>query len=133
LFFAGCFVAAFFAGVTVLRRIRRLGVCLVVGLGWGSVGGVGMAPSAAEEATREACDAGIAAARGLAAALPNEDVSRYFAERHLQQAVVEGGNGEFDDCLEQVAQATDEVRERRHSLAPGERLKILQADEVPPR
>jgi hypothetical protein len=100
---------------------------------WSAVAIAGMAPSTAEEATREACDAGIESARGLAAALPNEDVSRYFAERHLQQAVVEGGNGEFDDCLEQVAQATDEVRERRHALPPGERLKILQADEVPPR
>jgi hypothetical protein len=116
-----------------LRRIRCLDVCLVAGLVWSAAALVGTAPSAAEEATREACDAGIAAAQGLAAALPDEDVSRYFAERHLQQAVVEGGNGEFDDCLEQVAQAADEVRERRHALPPGERLKILRADEVPPR
>jgi ATP:corrinoid adenosyltransferase len=87
----------------------------------------------AEEPTREACDAAVAQARVLAAALPAEDVSRYFAERDLQQALVEAGNGEFDDCLEAVARATDELRERRHTLQPGERLNVLQSNEVPPR
>lgn len=88
---------------------------------------------AEEEPTQEACDAGVEAARGLLAALPADDGSRYVAERHLHQALVEAGNGEFDDCLAAVARATDEIRERRHTLAPGERFKVLQADEVPPR
>jgi ATP:corrinoid adenosyltransferase len=88
---------------------------------------------AAEEPTRQACDAAVAEARGMAAALPADDVSRYFAERDLQQALVEAGNGEFDDCLEAAARATDELRHRRHTLQPGERLNVLQPNEVPPR
>jgi hypothetical protein len=43
--------------------------------------------------------------------------------------MVEAGNGEFDDCLEAAARATDEVRQRRHTLQPGEKLKILRPDE----
>ena len=42
--------------------------------------------------------------------LPADDLSRYFAERNLQQAMVEAGNGEFDDCLEMAERATDEVQ-----------------------
>jgi len=84
-----------------------------------------------DEPTRETCDAAVAEARAQAATLPADDVSRYFAERDIQQAVVEAGNGEFDDCLERVASARLELRERHHSLQPGERLKVLRADEVP--
>jgi len=86
-----------------------------------------------DEPTRETCDAAVAAARAQAAALPADDVSRYFAERDIQQALVEAGNGEFDDCLEKVESATLELRERHHSLQPGERLDILGAHELPPR
>lgn len=68
-------------------------------------------------------------ARSLALALPPGDLTRYFAERHLHQAMIEAGNGEFDECLEWVARATDEVKERRHELQPGETLKILRAEE----
>ena len=73
--------------------------------------------------------AAVEQARSLAAALPSGDISRYFAERDLHQAMIEAGNGEFDDCLEFAARATEEVRELRHTLQPGERLKILQPDE----
>ena len=73
----------------------------------------------------------MALARAQAAALPADDLSRYFAERDLHQALVEAGNGEFDDCLDAAARATEEMRERRHTLQPGERLKILQPDELP--
>ncbi|MGC2779536.1 MAG: hypothetical protein WA418_28250 [Bradyrhizobium sp.] len=86
-----------------------------------------------QEPTREICDAAVAEARALAAALPADDVSRYFAERDIQQALVEAGNGEFDDCLEKVESAKLELRERHHSLKPGERLDILGAHEVPSR
>ncbi|GLH76065.1 hypothetical protein SSBR45G_09730 [Bradyrhizobium sp. SSBR45G] len=86
-----------------------------------------------EEPTQETCDAAVAEARALAASLPADDVSRYFAERDIQQALVEAGNGEFDDCVEKAEQAALEVRERPHSLKPGERLNILRADELPPR
>ncbi|MFC5321259.1 hypothetical protein [Bradyrhizobium oligotrophicum] len=86
-----------------------------------------------EEPTRESCEAAVAEARTLAAGLPADDVSRYFAERDIQQALVEAGNGEFDDCVEKAERAALEVRERPHSLKPGERLNILRADEMPPR
>ena len=65
----------------------------------------------------------------MAAALPADDLSRYFAERHLHQSMVEAGNGEFDECLEYAERATDEVREHRHTLQPGETFKVLQPHE----
>ena len=86
-----------------------------------------------EEPTQETCDAAVAKARAQAAALPVDDVSRYFAERDIQQALVEAGNGEFDDCVEKAERAMLEARERPHSLERGERLNILGAHEVPPR
>jgi hypothetical protein len=92
---------------------------------------LGCINAAAEEPTREACTAAVEQARSVAAALPADDASRYFAERDLHQALVEAGNGEFDECLDAVARATDELRERRHQLKPGERLNVLRPDEVP--
>jgi cellobiose-specific phosphotransferase system component IIA len=71
----------------------------------------------------------VGEARTLAATLPAGDLSRYFAERDLQQALTEAGNGEFDDCLEWVARAKEEVQERHHTLQPGETLKVRPADE----
>jgi len=71
----------------------------------------------------------MATARKLAEALPADDPSRYFAERYLQQAATEIGNGETDECREFVGQAMDEVKEHRHTLAPGEKLHILRPDE----
>lgn len=91
------------------------------------------APDAAvptpDEPTREDCNAAVAEARALAATLPTDHLSRYFAERHLHQALVEAGNGEFDECFDMAARASDEVRERRHELRPGEKLKVLGPDE----
>ncbi|WP_347379589.1 hypothetical protein [Bradyrhizobium sp. STM 3843] len=117
----------------ILSRIDRLGFCLLV-TGVCSLVLIGGArPASAEEPTREACEAAVAEARGLAATFPADDISRYFAERHLHQALVEAGNGEFDDCLEAVERATVELREHRHALKPGERLNVLQANELPPR
>jgi hypothetical protein len=71
----------------------------------------------------------VAAARKLAEQLPSGDASRYFAERDLQQAMTEAGNGEFDDCLEWAEQATVEVKEHRHTLKPGETLNVRPAEE----
>jgi hypothetical protein len=85
--------------------------------------------SPAAEPTRENCVVAVEQARSLATALPSGDISRYFAERDLHQAMVEAGNGEFDDCLELAARATEEVQQLRHTLQPGEKLKVLQADE----
>jgi hypothetical protein len=87
------------------------------------------ASPASVEPTREDCEAAVEQARALSAALPADDPSRYFAERDLHQAMVEAGNGEFDDCLEMAERATDEVREHRHVLCPGETLKVLRPDE----
>jgi len=43
--------------------------------------------------------------------------------------MIEAGNGEFDDCLEFAERAVVEVKELRHTLRPGETLKILRANE----
>lgn len=67
--------------------------------------------------------------RKLAQALPEGDLSRTFAERHLLQAQVEADNREFDDCIEWAERAIDEAKERRHALQPGEKLDVRRADE----
>jgi hypothetical protein len=111
-----------------LFRITFCALSLLAGVGC-AVAAPGVAASALGEPTREDCNAAVAEARALAAALPADHLSRYFAERHLLQALAEAGNGEFDECLDMAARASDEVRERRHELRPGERLKVLGADE----
>src|ERR1700730_15482351 len=75
------------------------------------------------------CQTVVEAARSLTETLPADDLSRRAAESDLAQAMVEAGNGEFDDCLEFAARATDEIKERRHTLQPGESLKVLQSNE----
>ena len=112
----------------VLRPINPLTVCFLVGLACGAVT-LCSADSVSTEPTKEACEAAVEQTRSLAAALPADDLSRYFAERDLRQAMVEAGNGEFDDCMEAAARATDEIKERRHTLQPGEKLKVLQSNE----
>ena len=87
------------------------------------------AEEASGEPTREQCEVAVQDARAEAGKLPADDPSRYFAERDLHQALIEAGNGEFDDCMEATARATVELRERRHTLAPGERLHVLRPDE----
>jgi len=81
------------------------------------------------EPSKQDCDAAVEQARALAAALPADNLSRYLAERELHQALVEAGNGEFDECLEMAARAAEEAKERRHELPPGETLKVLRPDE----
>jgi hypothetical protein len=93
---------------------------------------VGLAPHArahGDEPSQASCFAAVAAARDLAERLPAGDASRYFAERDLQQAMTEAGNGEFDDCLEWAEQATAEIKEHRHTLKPGETLNVRPARE----
>jgi hypothetical protein len=112
---------------TFLRRIIPLTLFLLVGLLGG--GTPCYSDPALAEPTKADCEAAVEQTRSLAAALPADDLSRYFAERDLHQAMVEAGNGEFDDCLEAAARATDEIKERRHVLQPGEKLKVLQSNE----
>jgi hypothetical protein len=85
------------------------------------------------EPNNEDCVAAVEGARALAAPLPTDDLSRYFAERHLQQAMTEAGNGEFDDCVYWAQRAKEEVGNQQHKLQPGETLKVLRADEQPLR
>ena len=110
-----------------MRRMKPLMTCLFVGLGCGVVLLCAAVPASAEPGKQD-CDAAVEQARTLAAALPANDLSRYFAERDLQQALVEAGNGEFDECLEMAGRAADEAKERRHELPPGEKLKVLKSD-----
>ena len=117
----------------VLHWINCLATWLLVGLASGIAAPANADPAPSEEPTLDQCEAAVGQARALALSVPPDDLSRYFAERHLHQALVEAGNGEYDDCLEAAARATEELRERRHALQPGERLKILQPDEIPMR
>jgi hypothetical protein len=107
----------------------RIGLCaLSLGAGCAMAAPDAVAP-ASDEPTWEDCEAAVGKARALAAELPPDNLSRYFAERHLHQAMAEAGNGEFDECLEMAARASEQVRERRHELPPGEKLKVLRPDE----
>src|SRR5215813_4868462 len=105
----------------MLWRMKPVLVCLLACLGHCMA-----LPCSAEPASvapsRQDCDDAVGQARMVAAALPADDLSRYFAERDLHQAIVEAGNGEFDECLELAARAADELRTRRHELPPGEKL-----------
>jgi len=114
-----------------------LSACLVLGI-WSTVlasahanteaANTAAGPHYAEppdEPTMEACEAAVAEGRALADTLPTSDLSRVFAESYLHQAMVEAGNGEFDDCIERAEMAVDEVKERRHVLPPGKTLKDL--------
>jgi hypothetical protein len=100
-------------------------LCLLVCVACGTV----TPRRATAEPTKADCETAVEQTRALAAALAADDLSRYFAERDLHQAMVEAGNGEFDDCLELAAHATEEIKERRHTLQPGEKLKVLQPNE----
>jgi len=90
-----------------------------------------MADAADAEPTSADCVAAVDKAQALASVLPVDHPSRYIAERHLHQSVVEAGNGEFDDCLYWAARATDEVNELRHEPRPGESIEVLRPDETP--
>jgi hypothetical protein len=85
------------------------------------------------EPTKEDCDAALDKVRALTNTLPTEHPSRYFAERYMQQSMVEAGNGEFDDCLHWAERATEEVRELRHSSKSGESIEVMQPGETPAR
>ena len=75
--------------------------------------------------TRADCEAAVYSARTFTEKLPADDLSRYFAQRHLMQALVEAGNGEYDDCIERAEMAMSEVREQHHVLLPGRKFEVL--------
>lgn len=80
----------------------------------------------ARKPTEAVCRKSIEKAGAMAAALPADELTRYFAERYLLQAAVEAGNGEFDDCMEFVARANDEITNRWHKT--NEKLDVRKAD-----
>ena len=127
-FFSFCRLTGGISGGCVLRRMKPLALCLLVGVTYGAVTPCSADPDSAEP-TKMDCEAAVEQTRALAMALPADDLSRYFAERDLHQAMVEAGNGEFDECLEAAARAEKEIKERRHTLQPGETLKILRSNE----
>lgn len=112
---------------TPVRRLNCSLVVLATSAAW--IATVPASHASDEEPTREECEAAVGEARTIAAALPAGDISRYFAERHLHQAMAEAGNGEFDECVEAAERAAVELKERRHTLKPGESFKVLRADE----
>lgn len=75
------------------------------------------------EPSLEDCAKVVAEGHEMARRLSAKSLSRYFAERYLQSAMTEAGNGEFDECVEYAAKAVDEVENRRHWLAPGETFR----------
>lgn len=75
------------------------------------------------EPSLEDCTKAVAEGHEMARRLSAKSLSRYFAERYLQSAKTEAGNGEFDECVEYAAKAVDEIEHRRHWLAPGETFR----------
>ena len=119
-------------------KVFLLGCWIVGGFAGGAAVACGTAAGALEAShdgapkeapTQASCLVAVATARELAERLPVGDASRYFAERDLQQAMTEAGNGEFDDCVEWAEQATVEIKEHRHTLKPGETLNVRPAEE----
>jgi len=83
-----------------------------------------------KEPTRESCTQSAEQARKLLETLPKGNLSRYFAERDLQQALAESGNGEYDDCIEWAEKASQEVLSPHHDLKPGEALSIRNGGRI---
>jgi hypothetical protein len=82
-------------------------------------------PCLAEEKTpgepgRDECIAAVERVRKAMVILPPGSMARRFAESDAHQALVEAGNGEFDDCLEFAERAETEVRSPRHDLTAGD-------------
>ena len=121
-------VAACFLSIFALQPLRAGAVeAMPSSTGDKDLNGTG--DTAEGEPTLEMCVAKVERAQKLALDLPHDDLSRYFAERHLLQAITEAGNGEFDDCIEWAQQAELEVLNHWHQLKPGEKLDIMRLDQ----
>jgi len=101
---------------TVLS-VAMFGVVLLGGHAWAH-------PAEAEEPTLADCTRALEEGWGRTKQLPSRSLSRYFAERFMQSAETEAGNGEYDDCVEYSEKAVDEVENRWHRLAPGESFRV---------
>lgn len=106
------------------RPLLRVGLA-VLPLAW-LYSSPAMAEVGAEagEPTLQECSKALEDGRGRASRLSAKSLSRYFAERFLQNAEAEAGNGEYDGCLEYVEKAIDEIDHRWHWLAPGETFRV---------
>ena len=83
--------------------------------------GAAVSPGFADEEA-EACRKTVAELRVLAAALPTDDLSRRFAERDLETALLELAAGDGEDCEMAAARAAHTIRTRPYVLRPGEVL-----------
>lgn len=99
-------------------RTLALGAAVVVALA-----GATRAEEAVEEPTAEDCAKSLARAQELTSALSPKSLSRHFASSFLANAQIEASNEEFDGCVEYAESAIDEVVNRRHWLAPGEKFR----------
>lgn len=116
----------------MLCRMNMFALCFAAYLAWGAApAGIARAVAAGSEPTSEECHAKVEEARALAETLPVQHMSRYFAERYLQRALAEAGNGEFDECMEFAESAILEVRELRHDYPLGTKLNVLGPNEYP--
>jgi hypothetical protein len=82
------------------------------------------AEQVAEEPTMADCTKALEEGWNKAKQLSSKSLSRYFAERFLQNAQTEANNGEYDGCVEYAEKAVDEVENRWHWLAPGETFRV---------
>ena len=71
----------------------------------------------------EACRKTVAELRVRAAALPADDLSRRFAERDLDTALLELAAGDGEDCEMAAARAEHAIENRPYVLRAGEVLK----------
>jgi len=104
----------------MIRTVLPLALIGVVLLSGGST----RAEQAAEEPTMADCTKALEEGWSKTKQLSSKSLSRYFAERFLQSAEAEAGNGEYDGCVEYAEKAEDEVENRWHWLAPGETFRV---------
>ena len=81
---------------------------------------VAASASAADET--QACIAHVADLRARAAALPEGDLSRRFAEHDLDTALSEMAAGDVDECPVLIERALRTISTRPYRLRPGENL-----------
>ena len=79
-------------------------------------------PAFADE-DAETCRKTVAELRVRAAALPADDLSRRFAERDLDSALLELAAGDGEDCEMAAARAEHAIENRPYVLRAGEVLK----------
>jgi hypothetical protein len=82
-----------------------------------------VAGSAFADEDAEACRKTVAELRVRAAALPADDLSRRFAERDLDSALLELAAGDGEDCELAADRAAHAIEARPYVLRPGEVLK----------